>query len=455
MKRLLILFSILLYPFFTANAQYEGPVPPIDTGYGSDGPHGESVVTFPSPLWPAEDVTITYPSDLTTPVPTIFFSHAWGLTDPAVYAELLDHIASWEYAVVFSPYKTTGASFAERYNILFEGFKTAVQDYPHILDSSRCGFVGHSFGGGATPEMAHRGLVDNGWGTNGNFMFIMAPWYVLEISQNELQDFPSDTKLLIQLYDDDEANDHRMGIDIFESIAIPDESKDCVFVSPDSVSGYPYLADHSLPTQYSNNPGSAFNAYDYYAVFRLFDALADYTFTGNLDAKNIALGNGSPEQLDMGPQLKPLYESDNPIPQYPYSAYMYPWDSPLNPRTSYYHFIVPDIKVDGEDGPLTIPSTQAIDLTVSLYPGDQEGVAHDWWVGAILDETYVFCWNYPNLWYPYLIRCYDGPLVDLTDIVIHQGTIPVGTWEFFFTVDTLNNTYEGTYFDSIDVVTVF
>ncbi len=335
MKQLWILPTLMLIAACSSHAQFEGPVPHISEGYGAEGPHGVATVSFPSPLWTTKDVTVYYPSDLTDPVPVIFYSHAWGLNDAGIYSDLLQHMASRGYAVVFSPYKTIGSTDEERYDILFEGFHEAVLEYPLLLDSSRCGFMGHSFGGGATPAMTLRGLVDNGWGADGSFMFMMAPWYVHEVSQTELQTFPSGTNLLLQLYADDRANDHRMGVDLFENISIPDAFKDCVFVYADTVSEYAYLADHSLPAQNSQNPSTAFNAYDSYAVFRLIDALADYTFTGNPDAGTVALGDGSPEQLDMGPQLKPLTQSDDPIPRPPCDIYQYPCDSDLNPRASY------------------------------------------------------------------------------------------------------------------------
>jgi|GEM_PF-1475563 len=116
----------------------------------------------------------------------------------------------------------------------------------------------------------------------------------------------------------------------------------------------------------------------------------------------------------------------------------------------------PDIKVDGQDGPLTVPSTQSVSMTVSLDPGEMTGVEFDWWIGAVRDSISLFCWTYPGTWIycpgwiP--VRAYDGPLVEISDFVIHQGTIPVGSWSFVFAVDELNGQYEGSFLDSIEVV---
>lgn len=332
MKKLLIITIPILLLLANSNAQFQGPVAPIESGYGSDGIHGVAVISFPSPLWPDKEVAIFYPADLTEPVLTIFYSHGYGGSDTTNCIELFYHIAKAGDAIVFSPYNTT-STYEEIYNTLFEGFKKAVGNYPQIIDSSRVGFMGHSFGGGATPEMAQRGFVKHNWGEKGKFMFVLAPWYSFEISQEELENFPPDVNFVVQLYNDDSINDHRMGIDIFENIGIPDSRKDLIMLYSDVVDSFTYKAGHSLPSQYSSN--AVFDAYDYYAVFRIFDALADFTNSGSQTAIKVALGNGSPEQINMGP-FRPLFVNENPVAQYPQNKYKYHWDSDVNPRRDYW-----------------------------------------------------------------------------------------------------------------------
>lgn len=110
---------------------------------------------------------------------------------------------------------------------------------------------------------------------------------------------------------------------------------------------------------------------------------------------------------------------------------------------------VPDIEINDQDGPLSIPSTQSVLLTVSLDPGNLEGVAHDWWVKADLSGGSTFWWSFPNLWFGSQTRAHTGPLVSVNDFVIRNGTIPKGSWVLTFAVDALNNVYEGTYKDTI------
>lgn len=114
---------------------------------------------------------------------------------------------------------------------------------------------------------------------------------------------------------------------------------------------------------------------------------------------------------------------------------------------------VPDIKVDGQDDPITLPSTQVVSMTVSLNPGDRDGVAHDWWVRARRNEVKVFSWipDGGGTWVKGRRRAFGGPLKGITEHSIHDGTIPVGSYEFVFAVDTLDHQYQGTYFDLIEV----
>jgi len=112
-----------------------------------------------------------------------------------------------------------------------------------------------------------------------------------------------------------------MAVDIFETIGIPDSLKDYTILFSDEVESFVYKADHSVPTQYLTRG--------------IFDALLDYTFTGNQDAKNVALGNGSTEQIDMGEKLKPLKVTDEPITPHSQDKYFFPWDSDQNPRREY------------------------------------------------------------------------------------------------------------------------
>lgn len=313
------------------NNDIQGPIPYPTSGYGSPGSHNVAKISFPSPLYKERDVEIFYPGGINTPKPVIFFLHPYGGEKSSYSIGLFNFIAKKGYVTVFAPYPTFGVSIKERYDILWQSFVKAVSAYPNLIDSTRVGFMGHSFGGGAAIAIAYKAFTENKWGENGRFIFTMAPWYSFQITQSQLQEFPANTKMISQIYDDDTVNDHRMAIDIFNNINIPDNNKDFILVKTTKVSTYNYVADHSMP-----NTRSAYDAYDYYAIYRLLDAMTDYVFNNNQDAKNTALGNGSPEQINMpdynGQELAPLEVSDNPVAKYSQSKYQFQFGDILNPR---------------------------------------------------------------------------------------------------------------------------
>lgn len=325
-----ILFFLLLNITFS-NAQYSDPnFPKPSSGYGSDGTHTVGVISFTNPYFTSKDIEIYHPSDVSTPVPTLFYSHAYGGNVSANISGVLNFIAQKGYAVVYVPYQTTGVTNEERYDNLLHGFTKAARDYSAVIDTTKVGFLGHSFGGGASFTLAKHCFDSYNWGSSGRFIYALAQWYTLDLSPTELSSFPLDTKLLTEVFDDDITNDHRMAIDIFNNINIPLSEKDFILVKSCTVGGYNYVADHSVP-----NTSSAFDALDYYAYYRLLDALCDYTFNGNLAGKDVALGNGSTNQITMPTGMLNLIEYENPPVLYPESNYTFPCSSSTNPRESF------------------------------------------------------------------------------------------------------------------------
>ncbi len=318
-------------------AQYNDPnyaVPSI--GYGSDGSHTVDINSFVNPNFQEQDIKIYYPADIGSKVPTLFYSHAYGGNFPSHVSGLLNFVARKGYAIVFVPYQTTGVSVAERYENLLAGFRQAARDYPEIIDTTKVGFLGHSFGGGASFALAYKCFTENNWGQQGRWIHSSAPWYSFEITQEELQSFPSNTKLIVEIYEDDAVNDHRMAADIFTNINIAASEKDFLMVKSDTINGYIYYAGHDVPTNYN-----AFDALDYYAYYRLIDALCDYSFNGNVAGKAVALGNGSVDQIAMPPGMKNLVQTDAPIVYRPESSFGFECSAFGNPRNSYCGAVTP------------------------------------------------------------------------------------------------------------------
>ncbi|MVT11872.1 alpha/beta hydrolase [Chitinophaga tropicalis] len=327
--------NTVVSPAESADDDLAGPISRPSSGYGSDGTYAVSEIDFSNTEYPGTKVTVFYPSGITSPRPTIFYSHPYGGESKEYNRGLFEFIAKKGYVVVFVPYATNDSSIDHRYLTLWTGFTKAAADYPDIIDTRKVGFMGHSFGGGASIGLSYKAFTEKGWGQDGRFLFTMAPWYSYQITPAQLASFPANTKMITQVYDEDVYNDHRMAIDIFKNINISNAEKDYYYMKPSTVAGYKYATDHMLP-----NTRSAYDAYDYYGVYRLLDALIDYSFNNSAAGKNVALGNGSIEQVTMpgynGQFMAPLEVTDNPAPKYSQDKYEFKCSSVLyNPRIAY------------------------------------------------------------------------------------------------------------------------
>lgn len=331
----LLVCSLYLALAFSATAQFafynDTTIPKPSSGYGADGSHTVTVDSIVNPNFSGKQIYLYHPSDIQGKLPTLFYSHAFGGVDPLTILGLLRFVARKGYAIVFVPYQTSRYEPTLSYNTLISGFRLAVDSFPDIIDTSRVGFVGYSFGGGATFYCSYHCFVDNNWGTNSRLVMALAPFYTFNLSQTALQSFPSNTKLLIEIYSEDSTVDHGMAMEIFHNINVPSEEKDFLLVRSDTLDdGHIYWANHGTPSN-----GKNLDALDYYGIFRLLDALCDYSFNGSLEGKNVALGKGSAAQVTMPAGLKSLVQFDDPRPFLPSERYDYPCDTALNPRATY------------------------------------------------------------------------------------------------------------------------
>jgi hypothetical protein len=171
---------------------------------------------------------------------------------------------------------------------------------------------------------------------------------VFGITQDQLRNFPPQVKCIAEVFQDDDCNDHRMAKDLFETIGIPASEKDFIILLSDSNAAAccKLYADHSTPNNVSRG-NDVTDELDYYGIYRYFDALAEYTFTGSAAAREIALGNGAPSQRSMGtwPDSTPVREaiiSDSAPLIRPQSFYYFHWKHPWNVRRKTYHLSMPD-----------------------------------------------------------------------------------------------------------------
>lgn len=371
MKKILLALPLALSLISTIQAQSSAPSPfqPIPSGYGANGQFAVTDEKFPSPLYDRENVHVFRPAGVTTPAPVIFFAPGFANNDPDEYEPLINHIVSRGYALVYAPFQVISGDislYKKRYDTIFAGFEEAVKRYGSSFDLTRVGYAGHSFGGSAILNMAFRGL-ERGWGKDGLFLFMMAPWYYNEVSLSQFVNFPPHAKVIVQVYEQDGVCDHRIGKEIFERINLPASEKDFVMLMREERLGYNLEADHGTPS------GSGQDAHDFYGIYRLMDALADYAFTGRQEGKRIALGGGSAEQRFMGlwPDGKPVREmfaGDCVTITRPSSSFLFPY-SPTTIGVT--NVSSASFKVETGLAPESLAS--ALGTNLSKYPLSSEG----------------------------------------------------------------------------------
>jgi pimeloyl-ACP methyl ester carboxylesterase len=292
MRQLVLVFSLLIF-FQVAPAWAQPACPqkattsPADFGYFTQISVNRQITQNPNPDAPLP-VSVFIPATATTSnrVPVIFFSHGFNALDYHFYEQLLRQLASNGFAVVYVPYTSSGTN-ASRYNQLWSGFQKAVQQFGNFLDTTRVGFAGHSYGGGATPEMARLGAAQ-GWGTNGLFIFTMAPWYSWGTNYEQI---PAYAKLVVQVYWDDDLIEHLISQnDVWNRLPQVTERKWEVIRSAQTLCLL--TNSHIVPATGSvDSPEGKTDALDKWGVWRRIHALAAYTFTGNLTAKEVVFGS--------------------------------------------------------------------------------------------------------------------------------------------------------------------
>jgi surfactin synthase thioesterase subunit len=287
---------------------------PAPGDYGGAGQFAVSRQTIanPEPNTPAP-VSVYLPSNATAQnrVPVVFFAHGFGGTEFLYYDALLQQLASNGYAVVFAPYTSSIlVNHPTRYQQMWAGFQIAVQQFGDVFDTTRVGFAGHSYGAGALPELARRGVAA-GWGSNGLFLFSMAPWYSFGANYEQI---PASAKLIVQVYWDDGTNQHLIAQnDIWNRLPQITEKKWQVIRAAQTTCEL--TAGHNVPVTINAGADGTTNALDYWGVWRKLHALSAYTFTGNSTAKTVAF-----DETHMGRwrlyalrPITPLETSDAPI----------------------------------------------------------------------------------------------------------------------------------------------
>jgi hypothetical protein len=116
---------------------------------------------------------------------------------------------------------------------------------------------------------------------------------------------------------------------------------------------------------------------------------------------------------------------------------------------------IPDLKVNGQNGPLFVSSKDPSTITISVDPRDHLGEVYDWWLKAEKGGN-EYWYSLPGIWTYSLtpIRAYGGPLVVLNDFLVTQKAIPPGIWQITFCLDAFDGDYQGSFTDSVKVTSL-
>jgi hypothetical protein len=223
-------------------------------------------------------------SDSNIQYKTIFFCHGIGASNPTSYKAFLEHMTSSGYAVIYSTYPGYFLLPKKSYRILWNGFQRGVREWKKNLDLSQIGFVGHSYGASAVPSLALKAIKTKRWGKKAAFVYMMAPWYINQISNRELKRYPKNVKVITEIFQDDRINAPEIARDFYSYVGVPDTNK--VFITLQNKKNYQSItADHEVPLGESDQSISV-NDYDYCGVHFVFDAISSYTFNHDESIKN-------------------------------------------------------------------------------------------------------------------------------------------------------------------------
>lgn len=300
--------------------RYGGTYPALDdesggiaTGWGA---WGGNAVSEPLALaYPGKGIVTVYrPEVLPRPRPTVVFVSGWG-RQADTYEQLFRYVASKGF-VLINVYNENPGDINNTYPNTLYMIEDTLARHPDWIDTTRVGLMGHSMGGGMAFWLAVQLFADRDWGDNGRFVFVTAPWYTFLTTADDLASVPADTRVLLQAYEEDLFTDPDVYQLVFNLLPTPADEKDFVYVHSGSVGDYTYHANHftsytGAMTQWDPVHYEPYDLLDVYALNRLLDALTAYVFDGDEDAKSVALGNGSTEQVYMGP-LPALTVTDLP-----------------------------------------------------------------------------------------------------------------------------------------------
>ena len=116
----------------------------------------------------------------------------------------------------------------------------------------------------------------------------------------------------------------------------------------------------------------------------------------------------------------------------------------------------PDIKANGQDGPVSVNAGDSVSVSISLDPGAWSGQNADWWVAVRTPFDPPLDWYthvYSEGWRYGIHVCAQTPLYELTpSFNVLDTVLPVGNYIFYFAVDgNMDGETNATWLDFVEV----
>ena len=250
---------------------------------GNDGACGSVRREVANPAQWDLSTFVFEPTGCPGPHPVIFFGHGYLATFTEGYTQLLEHLVSRGFVVVYPGYQVAYDP-PQQYRAEDAGFVAGVSSLPAgSVDLSRIGFVGHSFGAGMIPRMMQ--LADGrGWGSDAMWAVQLSPAWEFEVGDGPIE-LPPHARVLAISYEADVFVDTQVATEGIEAMTIPAGQKQQLLIRGGG-------SDHLLPLTLPI-PGSV-DQYDRWATWRPIDAWAGCALDGKWCDTDLA---------DMGPSL--------------------------------------------------------------------------------------------------------------------------------------------------------
>ncbi|MGI9577078.1 MAG: alpha/beta hydrolase family protein [Microthrixaceae bacterium] len=212
--------------------------------------------------------------------PVVLLAHGYLGNIYEGYQGLIEQLVSNGYVVVFPGY-TIEYSPDNQYKAVDTGFRQGVE-FSKRADTSRIGFVGHSFGGGMVYWLIQQ-ADERGWGSEAIWAVNFAPYFALMNPGDGPIDLPDHIRFTMVSYDNDYFVDTRIAIEQFAAIDTPDEAAQHVGVFSDRSQSPAIEADHIGLVSVELLPGLGTvntDHYDHWVAFRSIDATARCAIDG-------------------------------------------------------------------------------------------------------------------------------------------------------------------------------